>query len=220
MKRFAAFLKATTLGGLFVVLPLIVVFGLLGKLFIGVHGVAETLMKKLTGQESVEAHFPIIFSILVVVGISFAFGLALISRRGKAAGTWFERTVLLRVPGYAAVRAIVGGLADASSEGAVKPGLLTQDPGIEAFVLVIEDHGNDYLTVFVPGSPNPASGNVQVVRKDLVRMLNVRMHEIGAVMQQWGMGSARVLAKHNAATPGNPHPSGDSVTGDNGGNRV
>jgi len=208
MKRLAAFLKATTLGGLFVVLPLIVVFGLLGKVVMGVHGVAESLMNKLAGEGSVEAHFPIIFSILIVVGISFAFGLALISRRGQATGRWVERTLLFRIPGYAAVRAIVGGLADASSEGVVKSGLLTQDPGIEAFVLVIEDHGGDYLTVFIPGSPNPASGNVQVVRKDLVRMLNVRMHDIGAVMQQWGTGSAKVLAKHNAATPGNPHPSG------------
>jgi uncharacterized membrane protein len=208
MKNLAAFLKATTLGGLFVVLPLIVVFGLLGKVVMGVHGVAESLMNTLAGQESVEAHFPIIFSILIVVGISFAFGLALLSRRGQATGRWVERTLLFRIPGYAAIRAIVGGLADASSEGVVKPGLLTQDPGIEAFVLVIEDHGGDYLTVFIPGSPNPASGNVQVVRKDLVRMLNIRMHDIGAVMQQWGMGSARVLAKHNAATPGDPHPSG------------
>jgi uncharacterized membrane protein len=203
MKQLAAFLKATTLGGLFVVLPLIVVFGLLGKVMMGVHRVAESLMNKLAGQESVEAHFPIIFSILIVVGISFAFGLTLISRRGQATGRWVERTLLFRIPGYAAVRAIVGGLADASSEGVVKPGLLTQDPGIEAFVLVIEDHGGDYLTVFIPGSPNPGSGNVQIVRKDLVRMLNVRMTDIGVTLQQWGVGSAKVLAKHNAATPAN-----------------
>jgi len=200
MKRLAAFLKTTTLGGLFVVLPLIVVFGLLGKVVMGVHGVAHSIMEKLTGQESEATHFPIIFSVLIVVGISFAFGLALISRRGQAGGAWLERTVLFRVPGYAAMRAIVGGLAGASHEGVVKSGLLTVDPGIEAFVLVIEDHGEDNLTVFIPGTPNPASGNVQVVRRDLVRMLNVRMTDITGVLQQWGMGSAKVLAKHSAAT--------------------
>ena len=108
------------------------------------------------------------------------------------------------------MRAIVGGLADASSEGVVKPGLLTVDPGIEAYVLVIEDHGDGHLTVFLPGSPNPASGNVQIVRKDLVRLLNVRMTAITSVLQQRGMGSAKVLAKHNAVTPGDPHPSGTS----------
>jgi hypothetical protein len=48
MKRLAHFLRATTLGGLFVVLPLIVACGLLGKVVMGVHTVAHSLMEKLT----------------------------------------------------------------------------------------------------------------------------------------------------------------------------
>jgi hypothetical protein len=49
MKRLAAFLKTTTLGGLFVVLPLLVVLGLLTKLVMGVHTVAGSLMGKIAG---------------------------------------------------------------------------------------------------------------------------------------------------------------------------
>lgn len=208
MKRLALFLKTTTLGGLFVVLPLMVVFALMAKLVMEVHGAAQSVMAKLAGEGSEAAHFPLIFSLLIVVGISFAFGLALTSRRGQATGNWVEQTLLRRIPGYSTLRAILGGLADASNEGVVKSGLLTLDPGIECFVLVIEDHGGDHLTVYIPGSPNPGSGNVQVVRRQLVRILNVRMTDITAVLHQFGMGSARVLAKHNAATPGDPHPSG------------
>jgi uncharacterized membrane protein len=204
MRRLGEFLKATTFGGLFVVLPLIVVFGLLAKAVITVRAVAQSLMEKMAGKESEAAQFPILFAVLIVIAISFAFGLAMISQRGKAAGRWFERTLLFRVPGYAAVRAIVGGLADTNREDVVKSGLLTVDPGIEAFVLVIEDHGNSHLTVFIPGSPNPGSGNVQIVRKDLVRILNVRMTNISSALQQWGVGSAKVLAKHAAATPTTP----------------
>ena len=213
MKRLAAFFKTTTLGGLFVVLPLIVVLGLLTKLVMGVHAAAESVMAKLAGKESEAAHFPILFAILIVVGISFAFGLALTSRRGQATGSWFEGKLLYRIPGYAALRAILGGLADASKEGVVKSGLLTVDPGIECFVLVIEDHGGDYLTVYIPGSPNPGSGSVQVVRRHLVRILNVRMTDITGVLHQFGMGSAKVLKKHNAATPADPHPSGTHQSG-------
>lgn len=210
MKRLAVFLKTTTLGGLFVVLPLLVVLGLLAKLVMGVHAAAQSVMAKIAGEQSEAAHFPIIFAILIVIGISFAFGLALTSRRGQATGNWVEQTLLRRIPGYSALRAIVGGLADASNEGVVKSGLLTVDPGIECFVLVIEDHGGEHLTVYIPGSPNPGSGSVQVVQRHLVRMLNVRMTDITGVLHQFGMGSAKVLAKHNAATPGDPHPSGTS----------
>ncbi len=209
MRRLAAFLKATTLGGLFVVLPLIVVVALLTKAAMDVRNAAQSLVEKLAGHESEAAHFPILFAVLILVALSFAFGLVMISRRGQAAGDWFERTLLFRLPGYAAMKALVGGLADANRDGALKPGLLTTDPGIECFVLVIEDHGDGRLTVFIPGSPNPGSGNVQIVRKNLVRMLNVRITNVSSALQQWGMGSAKVLAKHNAATPAAP-PSSQS----------
>lgn len=208
MKRLALFLKTTTIGGLFVVLPLIVVLGLLGKAVMGVHEAAQSIMAKLAGEQSEAAHFPLIFALLFVVSVSFLFGLAMTSRRGHATSRWFEGKLLFRIPGYAAVRAIVGGLADSSNEGVVKSGLLTVDPGIECFVLVIEDHGDGHLTVFLPGSPNPASGNVQIVQKDLVRMLNVRMTAVTSVLQQWGMGSAKVLAKDNAATAAGQDVSG------------
>lgn len=199
MKRLAAFLKATTIGGLFVVLPTILAFFLLIKAVMGVRSAAQALMEKLAGQESGAAHFPILFAVLFLVAVSFACGLVMISRRGQAAAHWFERTLLLRMPGYAAMRAIIGGLADTSREGVVKPGLLTVGAGVECFVVVIEDHGDDHLTIFAPGSPNPGSGSVQIVRKNLVRLLNVRITDIGAALQQWGIGSAKILIKHNAA---------------------
>lgn len=131
MKRIAGFLKATTLGGLFVVMPLVLVLTLLAKAVIGVHGAAHSLMEKLAGEGSNAAQFPIIFALLIVVGVSFAFGLIMTSRPGRATGRWLEGRLLFRMPGYAAVRPIVGGLADTNGEGVVKPGLLTVDPGIE-----------------------------------------------------------------------------------------
>ena len=216
MKRLASFLHATTLGGLFVVLPVVVLLVVLAKAVMIVHGVAQSIMTKLAGEGSEAAHFPILFALLIVVAVSFAFGLAMTSRRGGATGRWLEERLLFRMPGYAAVRAIVGGLSNEDRADVVKPGLMTVDPGVEAFVLVIEDHGDKHLTVFVPGSPSPASGNVQIVDKRLVRMLNVRLSEIGSALQQLGMGSAKVLAKHSAASfpSSSPSPSAPPSTAD------
>ena len=52
MKRLALFLKATTLGGLFVLLPVVVVLALLAKAVMGVRGAAQSLMEKLAGEGS------------------------------------------------------------------------------------------------------------------------------------------------------------------------
>jgi uncharacterized membrane protein len=200
MKRLVLFLKATTLGGLFVVLPLFVLILLATRLVLEIHTAAKTLIGKLAGESSEAAHFPILFSILLVVAVSFLIGLVMISRRAQSANNWFEGRILFRLPGYAAMKAIVGGLAGESHEGALRSGLLTVDPGIECLVFIVEDHG-DRLTVFIPGSPNPGNGAVQIVRKDLVRPLNARITEVGTALQQWGHGSAKVLAKHGAVLP-------------------
>lgn len=200
MKRLAAFLKATTLGGLFVVLPVVVVIGLAVKTVLGVRAVAQSIMEKVAGQGSEAAQFPVVFAIAIVVVVSFALGLTMISRRGQAVGGWIERTLLFRMPGYAAVRAIVGGLANAEREGVVRPALMALGEGGECFVAVTEDHGDGRLTIFIPGSPNPGSGSVQIVPKEKVRLLNVRITDIGTALQQWGVGAQKVLAK-DRATP-------------------
>lgn len=197
MKQIAAFLKATTLGGLFVLLPIVILFGLFGKTAVGLRDTVEAIMVKTAGQDSAEAHFPLVFAVLIVIGISFLLGLLMITRRGQRSGRWIENVLLFKLPGYPAVRAIVGGLADAEREGVIKPGLMTVDDGIQTFVFITEDHGNGWYSVFIPGSPNPGGGNVQIVRADLIQPLGVRITDITLAHQQWGVGAAKVLAKHS-----------------------
>jgi hypothetical protein len=69
MRRLALFLKATTLGGLFVVLPVVVVLALLTKAVMGVRGAAQSLMEKLAGEGSNAATFPIVFAVLILIGV-------------------------------------------------------------------------------------------------------------------------------------------------------
>lgn len=197
MKRIAAFLKATTLGGLFVLLPVVVVLSILTKAVLTARSVALTLMETFAGQESVVVEFPMVYAVLIVVLISFIFGLVMISHLGRSVGTWIERTLLFRIPGYAAARAIIGGLADAEREGVVKSGLLKVGEGAECFVFITEDHCNGKLTIFIPETPNPGTGTVQIVSRELVRPLNVRITNIAHALQQWGVGSAKLLARHD-----------------------
>lgn len=206
MKRLAAFLKATTLGGLFVLLPVAVVLGIVVRTVIGVREAAQSIMEKLVGRDSEVAQFPMIFAVLIVIAISFLLGLAMISRRGKSVGSWVERTLLYRVPGYAAARAITRGFANVEQDGAVKPGILLLQDGGECFIFIIEELTEDRLVVFIPGSPSAVGGNVQMVPKTQVRRLNVRLTEVATVLQQWGVGSAKLLAKAAAASPADQKP--------------
>ena len=72
-----------------------------------------------------------------------------------------------------------------------------------ATVTVVKPH---LAPVFVPGSPNPASGTVQIVARSRVRMLKAGIAEIGTALQQFGVGSAKVLAKDRSAAQSAPAP--------------
>ncbi len=198
MKRLAAFLKATTLGGLVVLLPVVVVLGVAAKTVLGVRGVAQSFMEKIAGGNSDAAHFPIVFAVLIVIAISFALGLAMISRHGRQAGSRIERTLLFRMPGYLAVRSIIHGFSNIR-EGGARPALLTLEEGLECFVLVTEVHADGRLTLFIPSSPNPSSGNVQIAQANRVQYLQVPVSTVLAPLQQWGVGAQNVLAKHHGA---------------------
>lgn len=198
MKRIAAFLKATTLGGLFVLLPVVVLFVLVTKIAVSMRSGAQALMETFAGHDSVVVEFPMIYAVLIMVGLSFVLGLIMISRRGRVVGTWVERTLLFRVPGYSALRAVIGGLACVESESVVRPGLLKTRDGVESFVFITEDHGDGRLTVFMPGTPNPGSGSVKIVPRELVSPLHVRISSVANALQQWGVGSARLLARHES----------------------
>jgi hypothetical protein len=67
MNRLFAFFKATTRGGLFVVLPIVVVCALLTKAVMTVRTAAQSLMEKVAGQESGAAQFPIVFAVLILL---------------------------------------------------------------------------------------------------------------------------------------------------------
>lgn len=210
MKRISAFLKATTLGGLFILLPLMIVLGVAVRVVAGVREATEAVMKKMTGEGSFADEFPLLVAILIVVGVSFFLGLGMVSRRGQNVGGWVERTLLFRLPGYAAMKAILSGFSDMEEEGAVKVGLFSVDDHVKCIVFVMEAHEDGWLTVFVPETPNPASGTVQFVREDRVRRLPLKLHEVGPLLQHWGVGMKGVLAKSG----GLASLSGDSGAGE------
>lgn len=203
MKSIGRFLKDTTLAGLLILLPVVVVIGVFTELAVWLREHAQSYLENLTGDKSEGVYFPMLIVVVILLGVSFLLGLMKHTQAGDRFGSWIERT-LANLPGYAAVRALLGGLTEGEEDGTVKPVLLTLGEGARCFAYITENHGNGLLSVFIPDSPNPSSGSVQVVRADLIEPLNVHIADLSLALQQWGVGAAKVLAKHQAK--GSPLP--------------
>lgn len=48
-----------------------------------------------------------------------------------------------------------------------------------------------------PKAPNPGAGTVHIVSKALVRPLNVRITNIANALEQWCVGSSKLIARHD-----------------------
>lgn len=95
-------------------------------------------------------------------------------------------------------------LTNAEHAGAVKSGLLSVGTGAGCIVFVTEDHRNGKPSICIPETPNTGTGTVKIISKELVRPLHVRIANIAYTLQQWGVGSAKLLEKHGNYWDGRP----------------
>src|SRR6478672_6626623 len=120
MKRLLAFLKATLLGGVIVVLPawlaVLLVLKALSHLQVFVKPVSSHLPQSF-------AH-PRVIAILVLIGLCFLVGALIQTAIGQKAERAAERAVLEKIPGYTVLRSLASRLSDQSETASFQPALV------------------------------------------------------------------------------------------------
>jgi len=197
MKQFADFLKTTVIGGLFVLLPVLLLYMLLAEALQLVVALATPIADLFPKGFFAKVNAPVLIALILIVSVSFLLGIALRSAALSRLGGWIESTVLTRLPAYTALKRLTKGFAKEEA-AAFKPGLLTSTEGWRDIVYVIEDHGDGQLTVLVPWAPTAFSGSVKVVGQDRVEKLDANLGEVSKVLSLWGVGTRELLGKGSA----------------------
>lgn len=188
------FIKTTTIGGIFVLMPIVVAVLLLGKAF--------TLARRLGATAAAKAptsldHLPLatILGIALLVGLCYALGRMVAPKRDLAEGTKVERAFLNRIPGYQLVRGAAMVLFGLEGSKAVRPALLKREEGVAELVLIIEALPDDRHVVFLPECPAPMTGSLLVVDDRLLELLPTSTFSALQVFSRWGGGTAALLAE-------------------------
>ena len=195
LKRLGQFAKATVLGGLFVLIPLVILGLLVAKALEVANHVAVSLVSAITGVPPAEVHFPMLLACGFLLLCSFLAGLFMLSRLGKRFGCWLDEVLVKSLPMYALIRNLLTGLLGADVEGSIKPGLLKQPDGSDILVYLIEKHDDDRWTVFRPFSPSALSGTVEITPADRVRPLSCRLGDSVTCLNNLGAGLPKLLEK-------------------------
>ena len=187
-------IKTAAIGGIFVLMPIVIVVLLVGKAFslVGRLGAAVAAM-----APPAISHLPVasILTIALLVGLCYALGRMVAPKRDLAEGTKLERTFLNRIPGYQLVRGAAMVLFGLEGAKAVKPALLKREEGVAELVLAIEALPGDRHVVFLPECPAPMTGTLLVVDDRLLEFLPASSTSALQIFSRWGGGTAALLAK-------------------------
>ena len=111
MKKLLEFLKTTALGGLFVLLPVLLLYLLLSEALGLIVALATPIADLFPKGTFDEINHPVAMGLILIMGVSFVIGLGLRSENGRRLGRWIERTVLDRLPVYKALKSLTTGFA-------------------------------------------------------------------------------------------------------------
>ncbi len=192
--------RTTLIGGVAFLIPVVAVGFVLSQAV----GVVRRLLAPLVGflpQTWVDhAILTTIASVLVLVGVCFAAGLLARTEAAQALVDRLETRILTRIPFYTVLKTRAEALLQAEQVGSLKPVVVRLDDAWQ-LALEVERVGEEYVAVFVPGSPDPWAGAVLVVEVNRVSEIDVSIPVLEHVCHRLGQGSGEALASHFGDTP-------------------
>ncbi len=179
------FVKATVIGGVVVILPIVLGILIVLQAVQLLHRVVDPVAGALGLRQTALAT---VATVLLLVLACFLFGLAMRTAMGIALRDVAERWVLSRVPGYGELRAVARSLAGIEHRqyGAAHVDLHGDD--CWSLALIVEQSG-DRTTVYVPVAPAVTFGFVHVVPSARVRAMEGGLGEVFRVARQFGRGT-------------------------------
>ena len=194
------FIRVTVLGGIFFLLPLVVAVAVTSKALSIVHSLATPLLENLPIETVAGAAVIHLVSVVVLVLLCFLAGLA---AQRPAAGrlvNYLEHDVLMKFPPYALLRTRTESILKPEERDKLTPAIVRFDDYWQ-LAYHIETLEDGRAVVFLPGSPDPWSGNVCTVEGERVGELDATVKSIGDALKRLGKGSAELLARDTATIP-------------------
>jgi uncharacterized membrane protein len=192
VKNLAVFLRTTLLGGVFFLVPIVVLAMILAK----AHDMTADIVKPVTD------HLPIvsargvlaakILAVVIILAFCFVAGLFASTRIAKAFAEGLETTILSRVPGYRFLKTVGEGMAGIEQDEKHETVLARIEEAWQiAFVVERLEGGN--VVVFIPDAPSPWSGSIFIMTLDRIKPIQLPLTTAMKCIANLGGGLKKVL---------------------------
>jgi uncharacterized membrane protein len=193
MRAISHFLRATILGGILFLLPIVVLAFVLNKAFDyarrGLKPVAKLIPDQLVSGATMETFI----AIGLIVLLCFLAGLFARTVLAQKIMSELESAVLSNVPAYEYLKQ-AGSSMMGLGEIAEHPVVLAQVGGAWRLGVQTDVAGNGLTAVFIPNSPNTFSGSVFFLTSDKVRPLHVPLRTALGCLERLGAKGGSFLS--------------------------
>jgi uncharacterized membrane protein len=200
MRGVYRFLKATLLGGVGVLLPLIALGAILiwaGNLAIGaILPMFEWLPDKSVGGVSLT----VLVALLTLLATCFVTGLVAQTAIVSGLGDRAEKLALF-IPGYTLMKNVGANLVGVEGKHPVRTVLVRFEVTWQIGFLM-ESLADGRLVIFVPGVPRALVGTLHIVAADRVQMLQMSVSTALDVLSRLGIGLQKVEPRETATAAG------------------
>lgn len=194
-RKFLGFLKTTALGGLLFLLPLIVLGALIGQVAPLIWSIAVFLNDILPVPVKTPAGIALLVLLALAIVLSGCFAAGLIARRsiGQRLSKAFEKNIMMLFPRYAVFKdQLHGSLGGDEGRPGLKP-VVVRWEGALRVGFERDRMGDEWVTVYLPGTPDPWSGQLAWFPVREVQTLDLEFGETVGLFEQLGRGSGEVL---------------------------
>ena len=192
MKSILQIIKATFLGGILFLAPLVVLLVILEKGYAIIQKVTLPLAKNLPRIHVLGVALQELFGIIIIIVICFLAGLMARTSGAKRLIQKLEDGILSFIPGYSFMKNMNESIMGFESNEDLKVILVPTDAGLQ-FAFLIEQINENKFSVFIPDAPNPWSGSVVFVEKKDITEVDISQKEALACIRKLGYGSAALL---------------------------
>ncbi len=198
MKHFIEFVKTTVIGGLLLLFPLFGCIYVIVRLAGTLTDFINPLLSFLPQDRWMGVALADIGSVVILLLWCFVVGLLIKTSIGSALGLRITQ-LLNRIPGFkmfSRVARVMFDKEDASGTPVVVHRGHTKQLGF-----LIEENSAEELTVYFPSAPSLFSGEILIVKAEMVERLNVPAGDVARVITTFGAGTRALLADHDGNRP-------------------
>jgi len=194
MTALIVFLRATFIGGILFLLPIVVLVIVLGKAEEIAIRVVTPLASRIAMKSMAGIPLATILAIVVMVLFCLGAGLYAKTRLARKMVEWLESVFLYNIPGYDFFKGISESLLGHEMDHTYQVVLARIEEAWQIGFLM-ERLESGHYAVFVPGAPSVWSGSVYLMTEDRFQRLEISRVEAIKCLRRLGLGANKLLGQ-------------------------